>query len=64
MDDRSGQGAAERLGGKMERRGFKRWVRVGLVALAIAAMAALPTMDSVSASKGPKANFSQWCMRC
>jgi hypothetical protein len=43
----------------MERRRFTRWVRIGLLALALAGVGAVPVVDNVSADGG-----NSWCQRC
>jgi hypothetical protein len=43
----------------MKRRGFSDWIRIGLLALAFAGVAAVPVVDHVSADGG-----NSWCARC
>jgi hypothetical protein len=45
----------------MERRRFTRWVRIGLLAVALAGIGAVPVVDHASAADG---RVYSWCQRC
>ncbi len=44
----------------MERRRFARWARIGLLALALAGIGAVPVVDHASAD----GRTNVWCQRC
>ena len=46
----------------MGNRRFTRWVRIGLVAMALAGVTAVPMVDSASAAV--YSGRSIWCTRC
>jgi len=41
-----------------------RWVRVGLVAIALAGLTAVPMIDSASAATLTLSSRDTWCVRC
>ncbi|HQY29718.1 MAG TPA: hypothetical protein PK691_00425 [Thermomicrobiales bacterium] len=43
----------------MKRRGFSHWIRIALVAVAIAGVSAVPFVDNASAD-----GHTSWCIRC
>jgi hypothetical protein len=46
----------------MGNRRFTRWVRIGLVAMALAGVTAVPMIDSASATT--YSGRGNWCIRC
>ena len=48
----------------MGTRRLTRWVRVGLVAIALAGLTAVPMIESASAATSTFMSRDNWCVRC